>query len=162
VPTIILNTPQTGLFANLQARLRAPFAAIEAPPAALLVNALADADAAIVAATEFADGLAPAQQAVVVTILQAHAQGDWPAARAAAMQWAFMRHAALAWAPRGIRVNAIGLGVSPTLPDQPIEESGRAAGPAPATAATPDDLAATIVAIWRFPSLTGQLIRLAA
>jgi NAD(P)-dependent dehydrogenase (short-subunit alcohol dehydrogenase family) len=58
-----------------------------------------------------------------------------------ALLWAFTRHAALAWAPRRIRVNAIGLDATP---------------------AAHADLAATILAMWRFPSMTGQLIRLGA
>jgi NAD(P)-dependent dehydrogenase (short-subunit alcohol dehydrogenase family) len=157
VPTVTLNIPQGGLFATLADAVRGAASAT-----ALLVQAPCDPDAAIAAATAFADALLPNEPALIVTILQAHAPGDWPAARMAATLWAFTRHTALAWAPRGIRVNAVGLGISPTSPDQPIEESGRPAGPAPAAPATPDDLAETILAIWRFPSMTGQLIRLAA
>ena len=160
---MILDTPQGGLFAVLPEKLRdAGFTTAATPPATLLVTASGDADAAIAAAYAFAGALAPRQHALIVIILRAHAPDDWPAARTAATLWAFTRHAALAWAPRGIRVNAVGLGISPNLPGQPVEESGRPAGPAPAAPATPDDLAETILAIWRFPSMTGQLIRLAA
>jgi hypothetical protein len=59
-------------------------------------------------------------------------------------------------------VNAIGLGVSPALPDQPGASAVQAAGPAPAAPAATADIAATIRAMWHFPSMTGQLIRLGA
>ena len=97
-----------------------------------------------------------------MSILHPHARDDWPAARDAAILWEFTRFAALAWAPRRIRVNAVGLGVSPVLASQPPEGSGQAAGSAPAQTATPSDIAATILAMWGFPSMTGQLIRLGA
>jgi NAD(P)-dependent dehydrogenase (short-subunit alcohol dehydrogenase family) len=155
VPQIILHTPQGGLFAGLDLALRT--AALEP---ALLVQCPEDAEAAIATCEAFAAGLPAGREAAIVTILQAHAPDDWPAARRAALLWAFTRHAALAWAPRGIKVNAVGLGVSPVLPGQPAEEAGRAAGAAPAASATPADLAETVLAIWRFPSMTGQLIRL--
>ncbi len=130
--------------------------------ATLLINFTPDADAAIASSQDFADAVSPGQEALVVNILPAHAADDWPGARAAAALFAFTRHAALAWAPRRIRVNALGLGVTPTLADQPAESAAQAAGPAPAAPATTADIAATILAMWRFPSMTGQLIRLGA
>jgi len=133
------------------------------PPAAtLLINFTPDAEAAIASGRNFADAIPPGQEALVVNILHGHLPDDWPGARAAASLFAFTRHAALAWAPRRIRVNAIGLGVSPALPDQPPDTAARAASPAPAAPATASDIAATILAMWRFPSMTGQLIRLGA
>jgi hypothetical protein len=140
----------------------AGFTLAVAPPAVLLVNQLADADAAIANAKFFADALPPDQEALVVNILHPDTPGDWPSARAAALLWAHTRHAARAWAPRRIRVNAIGPGVSPIVPGQPALSSGQAAGPAPAAPATPADIAATILAMWEFRSMTGQLIRLGA
>jgi hypothetical protein len=140
----------------------AGFAAGGAAPAALLVNLGGDAGSGIAAAERFAADAAEGGESLVVNILHAHARDDWPAARDAALLWAFTRHAALAWAPRGIRVNAVGLGVSPVLAGQPPEASGQAAGAAPAARATVADIAATIVAMWRFASMTGQLIRLGA
>ncbi len=128
--------------------------------AALLINL--DPDTAIASAEKFADAVPPGQEALVVNILYAHAADDWNAARAAAILWAFTRHTALAWAPRRIRVNAIGLGISPVLPSQPAESAGQAAGPAPSVPATVQDLVATVRAMWEFPSMTGQLIRLGA
>ncbi len=130
--------------------------------ATLLINFTPDADAAIASGRNFADAIAPGQEALVVNILHPHPPDDWPGARAAAALFAFTRHAALAWAPRRIRVNAIGLGVSPALPDQPAECAAQAAGAAPAAPATTADIAATILAMWHFPSMTGQLIRLGA
>ena len=138
----------------------AGFAVSDAPPATLLINLGGDPTAAIDTAERFAE--AAREDALVVTILYPHAADDWPAARDAATLWAFTRHAALAWAPRGIRVNAVGLGVSPVLATQPTEASGQPAAPAPAQSATPSDIAATILAMWGFPSMTGQLIRLGA
>jgi hypothetical protein len=161
--TAILHGESRGIFAHLpQALGAAGFLMAVAPPVTLLVNLAPDNEAAIARATAVFDATAAGQEALVINILHGHAPGDWPATRAAATLWAFTRYAALAWAPRRVRVNAVSLGVSPTLPDQPAEESGRAAGQAHAAPATPADLAATILAIWRFPSMTGQLIRLAA
>jgi NAD(P)-dependent dehydrogenase (short-subunit alcohol dehydrogenase family) len=116
----------------------AGFAVVTGPPALLLIT---NTDQAIANAEKFADAVPPGQEALVVNILQAHAPDDWVGARAAALLWAFTRHAALAWAPRGIRVNAVGLDATP---------------------AAPADLAATILAMWDFPSMTGQIIRLGA
>jgi hypothetical protein len=116
----------------------AGFGVVDGPPALLLVS---DTEHAIASAEKFADAVPPDQEALVVNILRAHAPDDWAGARTVALLWAFTRHAALAWAPRRIRVNAIGLDAS---------HAARA------------DLAATILAVWRFPSMTGQLIRLGA
>jgi NAD(P)-dependent dehydrogenase (short-subunit alcohol dehydrogenase family) len=161
--TAILHGETQGLFASVAGTLdSAGFRLLAAPPATLLVNLATDADAAIARATALFEATAPGQEALVINMLHAHAPDDWQATRAAATLWAFTRYAALAWAPRRVRVNAIGLGLSPAAPGQPAEESGRAAGAAHAPPATPADLAATILAIWRFPSMTGQLIRLAA
>ncbi len=114
----------------------AGFAVVDGPPALLLVS---DAGHAIANAEKFADAVPADQEALVVNILRAHAPDDWPGAQAAALLWAFTRHAALAWAPRRIRVNAIGLDT---------------------TSAARADLAPAILAMWDFPSMTGQLIRL--
>lgn len=131
-------------------------------PAEILINLAADPGAAIASAKKFADAVAPDQEALVVNILHASSPADWQGARAASILWAFTRHAALLWAPRRIRVNAIGLATSPTLPTQPAEASGLAAGPAPAAPAAAADIASTILAMWRLPSMTGQLMRLGA
>jgi NAD(P)-dependent dehydrogenase (short-subunit alcohol dehydrogenase family) len=161
--TAILQGETHGLFAQLpQALDAAGFRISAAPPATLLVNLAYDADTAIARASALFNAMPAGQEALVVNILHAHAPDDWAATRAAATLWAFTRYAALAWAQRRVRVNALGLGVSPALPGQPAEESGRAAGQAPSAPATPADVAATILAMWRFPSMTGQLIRLAA
>lgn len=156
--TAILNGPADPSLAS--ALGAAGFAFGDAPPATLLVNLGGDAAAAIGTAERFAE--AAREESLVVSILHPHTRDNWPAARDAAILWAFTRHAALAWAPRGIRVNAVGLGISPVLATQPQEASGQPAGPVPAPAATPSDIAATILAIWGFRSMTGQLIRLGA
>jgi NAD(P)-dependent dehydrogenase (short-subunit alcohol dehydrogenase family) len=131
-------------------------------PAEILINLATDAEQAIASAEKFADAVPPDQEALVVNILHAYSPADWQGARAASVLWAFTRHAALLWAPRRIRVNAIGLATSPILPTQPPESSGNAAGPAPAALASLADIAATILAMWRLRSMTGQLIRLGA
>ncbi len=161
MPTAILNIPGSGVFAGISGALHsAGFSPVPSPPAGLLISCAGDADAGIASARAFAEAVPPDQEALIVNILPAYARGDWGGARRAALLWAFTRHAALEWAPRRIRVNALGLGVFPALPDQLPEEAGRAAGAAPAAPATPEDVAATILAMWRFPSMTGQLIRL--
>jgi NAD(P)-dependent dehydrogenase (short-subunit alcohol dehydrogenase family) len=140
----------------------AGFALGMAPPARLLVNCGGGTQAAIDAAQAFAAAAPGGEDALIVNILRAPEAPDWPAAREAATLWAFTRYAALEWAPRGIRVNALGLGISPVLADQPPEDAGQAAGRAPAAAATPADVAGTILAMLGFTSMTGQLIRLGA
>ena len=159
---VMIGQPE-GAFAALQTDLAAAgFSRADNLPADLLIALPQDADAAIVGIENFADVVVAGQEALVVNILHGCAQDDWPGARAASLIWAFTRHAALAWAPRRIRVNAIGLGVSPKLLSEPSEASGQPAGPSPAVPATPEDIAATVRAMWNFPSMTGQLIRLGA
>jgi hypothetical protein len=133
---------------------------VAAGPADLLINAdPAEAARDVIArAQNFAACLPVGQPALVVNLL--HAGSDWAAAELAATLWGFTRHAALAWAPRGVRVNAIGLGVSPLGPFEPMEAAGNAAGNAPAAPATPEDVARTVLAMLGFDSMTGQIIRL--
>jgi NAD(P)-dependent dehydrogenase (short-subunit alcohol dehydrogenase family) len=160
VPIAILTLPQPEFFAAVRAALDdAGFG--DAPPATLLVQQSQDAAAIIATARDFAGAVPDDAEALVINILPRSTLTDWPAYQSAALLWAFTRHAALAWAPRRIRVNAIAFGEVPSLHDQPAEDAGRAAGPAPAAPATPEDLAATVLAIWQFPSMTGQVIRLA-
>ncbi len=101
-------------------------------------------------------------EALVLTILHSAPPGLAHMAHHAANAalWAFTRQAALEWAPRGIRVNAIGLGTDLAGPFEPSEQAGRAIGAAPAAGATLDDIAQTIRAIASWPSMTGQIIRL--
>jgi NAD(P)-dependent dehydrogenase (short-subunit alcohol dehydrogenase family) len=105
---------------------------------------------------------ASAPDSLIITILTAPPPGlDHMAHHAAnAALWAFTRQAALEWAPRGIRVNAIGLGTDLAGPFEPSEQAGRATGAAPCAAATLADIAQTIRAIASWPSMTGQIIRL--
>ena len=81
--------------------------------------------------------------ALVLTILHAPPPGlDHFARHAAhAVLWAFTRRAALEWAPRSIRVNAVGLQAGP---------------------ADTEDVVRTIRAVASFASMTGQIIRLGA
>jgi NAD(P)-dependent dehydrogenase (short-subunit alcohol dehydrogenase family) len=79
---------------------------------------------------------------------------------AVATLWAFTRQAALEWAPRRIRVNAIGLGAAPFGPDESFDQAGRNAAAVLAAPATLGDIAATIRAMAEFASMTGQIIRL--
>jgi hypothetical protein len=159
---ILFGTAESG-FASLPETLFAMGVDLsDTASAEILINLTADADAAIASAEKFADAVPPDQEALVVNTLHANDPADWQGARAASILWAFTRHAALRWAPRRIRVNAIGLGTSPTLPAQPPEASSHAAGPAPAAPASTADIASTVLAMWRFHSMTGQLIRLGA
>jgi hypothetical protein len=157
---ILHGTAESGLAALPAALLAAGIEPTHTPPAEILINLSPDADRAIASAEKFADAMPPDQEALVVNILHAYSPADWQGARAASILWAFTRHAALHWAPRRVRVNAIGLADSPTLPTQPPEASGHAAGPAPAAPASLADIACTILAMCRLPSMTGQLIRL--
>jgi len=99
---------------------------------------------------------------LIVLTLPPAQPDSWQAARQAAELWAFTRFAALRWAPRGVRVNAISLGRAALLPDQPAPPAAHPGTHAPAAPATPDDVAATIALLWSAKSITGQLVRLGA
>jgi hypothetical protein len=119
------------------------------PPADVLITTPNGADAAIASAESFAASLPEGREALVVHVLRASETNDWESTRAAAVLWAHVRHAALAWAPRRLRINAIGIGINPAQLSQ-----------APAAPATLVDIAGTIMAMWQLPSMTGQIIRL--
>ncbi len=161
-PVIFSSTPGGGLAALPQALRQAGMVLTAALPAAVLINLAHDAGAAIATAEVFADAVPPQGEALVINLLAEHALTDWPAASAAATMWAFTRHAALVWAARGIRVNALCFGACPEAVDQPRETAGRAAFAAPAGPATLADIASTVVAFCRLRSMTGQLVRLGA
>ncbi len=132
------------------------------PLASLAVLVNVDAGSAVARARDFAAGLAGGQEGLVITLLHAYPAGleQFDGHAANAMLWTFTQQAARAWAPRRIRVNAIGLGVSVAGPFEPLEQAGRAAGPVPADPATLEDIARTTRFIATCPSLTGQIIRL--
>jgi len=136
------------------------------PLAHILIQAYAtpNPQTTITRCTTFAATIPEGTEALIITILTTPPPGlDHIAHHTAnAAIWAFTQQAALAWAPRQIRVNAIGLATSPTGPFDPQEQSGRPAGPAPAAPATLDDIIRTIEAIAAWPSFTGQIIRLGA
>jgi len=132
----------------------------------ILIHAQTDPNpqATIASCTTFAATIPEGTEALIITILTAPPPGlDHVAHHTAnAAIWAFTQQAALAWAPRQIRVNAIGLNTSPAGPFEPTEQAGRTAGPAPAAPASLDDIVRTIQAIVSFRSMTGQIIRLGA
>ncbi len=106
-----------------------------------LINAdTTDADDVMLRCRQFAAEAVPGG-ALVITILHVPPPGldHFDRHAANAVLWAFTRQSALAWAPRGIRVNAVGL------------EAG------PASIA---DVVRTIRAVAGFASMTGQIIRL--
>ena len=113
-------------------------------------------------AQAFAAALQEGKEALVVLLLHAHPPGleHLEAHTANATLWAFTQQAALAWAPRRIRVNALGLGASPYGPFAPQEQAGRAAAPVPASGATQEDIDRTIRFMAECPSMTGQIVRL--
>jgi NAD(P)-dependent dehydrogenase (short-subunit alcohol dehydrogenase family) len=136
-------------------------------PLALLVNADPAPDCATIVARchIFADRLDGDAGGLIVTLLPDAPPGlaHFAAHREAAALWAFTRQAALEWAPRHIRVNAIGLGTAPFGPFEPEDQAGRAAtANIPAKPASTADIARTITAMAHFPSMTGQIIRLGA
>ncbi len=140
--------------------LAATLASGPQPGVAVLVNT--DTGAAPARARDFAAGLAIGQEGLVISLLHAYPAGldRFEGHAANAILWAFTQHAARAWAPRRIRVNAIGLGASLSGPFEPLEQSGRAACAMPAAPATLEDIARTIRFIAACPSITGQIIRL--
>jgi hypothetical protein len=151
----ILHGAADGMLGGLQAALAASGVGITGePPAELLLNLGGPAPATIASAEAFAAAARPGS--LVINLLHKHDKLDWPGAHNAATLWAFTRYAALAWAPRGIRVNAIGLGISPHLP---THRPG-SAGYSPAQPASLADIASTILAVRGFPSMTGQLVSL--
>jgi hypothetical protein len=159
-PTALLHGPAIGRLATLPGALAdAGFTLALAAPASLLITLGGPAGPAIAAAEAFATAPAPT---LIIHLLPEFDPNHWPDLLDRTTLWAHTRHAALAWAPRGIRVNAIGLGASPLLADQSPEASGQPAGAAPAPAASGQDIVATILAMWAFSSMTGQLIRLGA
>ena len=124
--------------------LRAASFAIEGSAgtgATLLVTLFQTAEAAISAAMAFAEAESSAARLVVHAW---HMPGaDWEAKRQAAIMTAFTRHAATAWAGRRVRVNAVTMAAA---------EDG--------VYVLQGELAATLHAIWRWPSMTGQHIHL--
>ena len=107
---------------------------------------------------DFAAATQAGEEALIVNILQAAGDADpLPQAMDAAALWAFTRRVALEWAPRGIRVNAIGLDWPPTPPTDLADRGLRPDATAPTGVA---DLVCTIRAIAGLPSMTGQMIRL--
>jgi NAD(P)-dependent dehydrogenase (short-subunit alcohol dehydrogenase family) len=168
VSPIIFNGTLDGALSLLpQALQQAGLAITDTLPAAVLLNVAHEPAGVIAAAEAFADAVTPQGDRLVINLLADHARGDgtphdWVAASAAATIWAFTRHAALAWGPRGIRVNALSFGACPDALDQPREDAGRPAFSALAAPASLADIAATILAFCRLRSMTGQIIRLGA
>ena len=137
--TVRLVGEETERLTQLGQSLRAAGWALRADAsdeaATILVTWTADAELAMAAATRFAAVTAP--EGLVVHLWQAGAP-DWQAKCHAATMEALTRHTALQWAERRVRVNGV----------------------AGSAAVTADDLAATILALSRWPSMTGQVITL--
>ncbi len=148
---------------TLRAALRVALA--DAPfGTGLLVNAEADAEPEVVVARSltFAESTPSDMEAVVVTLINQAQAGlnHWRSHAACAALWAFTREAALSWAPRRVRFNAIGLGTAPFSPWEDSSQASRPAFTMPAQAATTADIVRTVLAIVGLPSMTGQIIRL--
>ena len=133
----------------------------EAPPLPIrtLINAgvAPNLPATVQRCRDFAAATQPGEQALIVNIFQGSGSADPSQAMEAAGLWAFTRHAALEYAPRQIRVNAIGLGLSPALP---TDFADRATPPSRAASICMADLVRTIRAMAGLRSMTGQIIRL--
>lgn len=151
---IVAGEPDAGL-AGILSALRFGL------PVLINADAVPNGAAIIARSMAFAEGT-PAS--LIVTLINAAPPGlrDFAQHEAAATLWAFTRQAALEWAPKGIRVNAVGLGAAPFGPFEADDQSGRAAAACPAAAATHADIAGAIRAIAEMPSMTGQIIRLGA
>lgn len=117
--------------------------ATNTPKLPCLVNAddAPDAQAVIARCNAFAASLSAGQEALIVTLLPSEARADQ------AVLSAFTRAAALDWAPRRLRVNAIAL-------------AGSSAGAIPPHILA--DLARTLHLMAALPSMTGQTIQLRA
>ena len=163
-----LSGPRTRFSASLATALRGAGLTLDAgdTPTGLLV-ALPESDTHVIAtAREFAaaaaaaaPGASPAGApstttgpaaglragALIVTLIESAARGDWPALHTAASVQAFIRHAALAWAPCGIRIN--GLVIGPPSTDNTVDRDAAATS-------------AAILGMMRWQSMTGQTIRL--
>lgn len=130
----------------------------------VLVNAEPAPEPEVVVARcrAFVECLPSGMEALIVTLLHRPAPGiaDWPAQAACASLWAFSRAAALDWAPRGIRVNAIGIGVVPPDPWAGEVQATQPAFEMPCQPATAVDIAGTVVAMAAMRSMTGQIVRL--
>lgn len=126
-----------------------------AAQAILALEAEAEPEATIAALTA---ALAESAEGTAVLLLTAGG-ATWPASRRLALLAAFTRHAALAHAARGVRVNAIALcapgpaGWNAAWPD---------AGAIAAAPATADDVARLAWFLLATQSVTGQFVRLAA
>jgi NAD(P)-dependent dehydrogenase (short-subunit alcohol dehydrogenase family) len=129
------------------ASLRAALAGagfVHGAPAGLLINAEAAPDLAGVTARclAFAEALPAGTEGLAITVLPRRTAGldDWQAGAVSAALHSFTKDAALTWGPRRIRVNLVEM-----------------------AAGTPEsDLAATILAMLRLASMTGQVVRLGA
>ena len=141
---IVRLTGEAGdVLGALSGRLRAASFEIEAQgeqSATLLVTVAEPSCTAISAATTFAE--AGTGDRLIVHVWSAPSVTDWPAIHESASLAAFTRYAALAWAGRLVRVNAISLG---TLAQRSVGG---------------DDVASTLLAMWRWPSMTGQVLHL--
>ncbi len=160
---IAAMTPPTLHFAGTPAPLAELLAGLHLPhPTLINTDPHPDSAAIIARCQHFTAGLPPATEALVITFLYAAPPGlaHLHAHTANAALWAFTRQAALEWAPRRIRVNAIGLGATPFGPFEPQEQSGRAAANIHATPATAEDVVRTVSAIAGWASMTGQIVRL--
>jgi hypothetical protein len=80
---------------------------------------------------------------MVVNIWHVPAWSDWEACRDAATLAAFTRYAAQAWAGQRIRVNGATLSAAPD-----------------GTRVAEQEISATLRALWRWRSMTGQVIHL--
>jgi NAD(P)-dependent dehydrogenase (short-subunit alcohol dehydrogenase family) len=136
------------------------------PALDLLVNTdpLPDTGRIIARCQAFADSVPDGGEALIVTLLHTARTGadrlDMAVANGAL--WAFTRAAGLAWAPRRIRVNAIGLGADPAGPFEAQESAGRAAAAIPSAPSCLEDIARTLRAMIGWGSMTGQIVRLGA
>ena len=135
----------SGVADALADHLRAASFALEdgtTPRATLLVTMTQTADAAISAARDFGEAGHCAER-LIVHAWHTPEAAEWEAKRQAAIMVAFTRHAAANWAGRRVRVNAVTMATAED--GAPILHG---------------ELAAALHAIWRWPSMTGQLIHL--
>ncbi len=116
-------------------------------------------DALVQRCRRFAESCEGGEGLVVGILTPAADAGTLDDELAAAGAWAFTRHAALAWAPRRIRLNMIGCGIGLPADTDPVA-LGRSAARLDAEPVGIDDVVRTVRAIAGWPSMTGQFIRL--
>jgi NAD(P)-dependent dehydrogenase (short-subunit alcohol dehydrogenase family) len=165
--TMVFSAPPCGFLGHLPGALQAAGfllqdSRVAAEPAGMLVNLAEDPQAVMDAAHAFAAQTSGCEsERLIVNVSAVPRPDEWDRTKAAAIIGAFTRHAALAWAPAHIRINSLCIGATRPhgLAAHHRSATTRVTSP---TGASHYDVVQTILAMWRWRSMTGQMIRLGA